>query len=190
MNTGIFLKIRPETLAKLAPGSSLWKAAHADGAENRINADTVLEAASYGAPFGVIAAVSMWIRKKFRNRGKTARDLAAEKEALSINQTCAALTVMLREYLTDAQEGRIDPEAIGELTETLAEMRGYYREGKLAAAGTAELAEIAESIRQYTAALAESLNEQPAATPEGPDADAFSRILDQLDRQTELASRL
>ena len=113
---GVFPEIDPETTEKLASETKkLWTAAHEDGSDNRVNGDAVLEASSYDLTFGFLAAGFMWVRKLFRNRGKTREDLKAEKEAAGINRTCGALEQMLLEYFRSAQEGAVDGEALDEL---------------------------------------------------------------------------
>ena len=135
-DVGVKLEINPLFIEKLNSGrEKLWTAAHPDGSDNRINSDAVLEASAYGLDFGLIAAGAQWIKKKFRNRGKTKDDFAAEKEAAKINRACGALEIMLLEYFQAAQKGSIDEEGLDELIETLIEMQGYYQSGKLAVPG-------------------------------------------------------
>ena len=149
INVGVKLEINPLFIEKLSSGRhKLWSAAHPDGSDNRINSDMVLEASAYGLDFGLIAAGAQWIKKKFRNRGKTKEDFAAEKEAARINRTSGALEVMLLEYFQAAQKGSIDEEGLDELIETLSEMQGYYQSGKLAVPGESELAEMRRSIAE------------------------------------------
>ena len=184
--TGRKLEIDPAVAEKLGiGGEALWTAAHGDGSDNRINGDVVLEASAYGADVGLLAAGAQWIRRLFRNRGKTRADLAAEKEAAGINKTCAALEQMLLDYLRDAQEGRVDAEALTELTDTLEEMQAYSRAGKLRVPGAKELTAIRESITAFTSALAEEAG-VPVRTAEVPDADEFALIREQLLTQKEL----
>lgn len=179
-------EIGPEIIAKLSAGKKeLWHAVHDDGSANRIRGDTVAKAASYHVIFGFFAAALMGIRKKFRNRGKTREDFAAEKEAARINRTCGALEEMLLEYFRAAQEGTVGEEILDELTDTLEEMHGYYRNGKLTVTGSPELAEMRKSISDYTAVLAKS---RGVAVPENrtQGADDFSLIREQLMMQKEL----
>ena len=50
------IKVKPEIIKKLSSGEEkLWLAGHPDGSDNRINTDTILEASTYGAGFGVLA---------------------------------------------------------------------------------------------------------------------------------------
>ena len=179
MQEGMKLVIDPEILRKLkGEETHLWRAAHEDGTDNRIDGDAVLEAAGYHEIFGILAAGIMWVRKKFRNRGKTKDDFAAEKEAAKINRTCGALEEMLLEYLRAAQEGRTDPELLEELTDTLREMSGYEKAGKLVVPGRKELTEICRSIAEYTGA---------AESAAAPAADEFARIRELVERQKEQA---
>ncbi len=73
------ITIDPELIRKLGAEEKLWSAAHYDGSKNRINEDAILEAGSVS--LGILTALALWCRKRFRNRGKTKEDLAAEKEA-------------------------------------------------------------------------------------------------------------
>ena len=176
--------IDPEIITKLSEGGRLWRAAHADGSDNRINGDVILEAASYGTGFGILAAGAQWIRKTFRNRDKTREDLDAEKEADVINKSCGALEEMLLEYLQAARAGRIDAEALAELTDQLGEVWEYARSGKLHIPDAKALSEIRGSIAAFTAALAGEETVPPA--PEASAADEFHRIRELLLRQKEL----
>ena len=173
------MEIRPEIIKKLSSEDSrLWRAAHADGSDNRINEDTILEASAYGTDFGIIAAVSQGIRMLFRNRNKSRQDLKDEKEAFRINNTCTALNEMLLEYLQAVQEGSaVDEESLDELIDTLDQMHGYYQAGKLTVPGEKELSEIRKSIEDYTA--------ETTGSPAGqtPGADEFVRIREQLLKQ-------
>ena len=176
------LDIDPEIIGKLDPDKGLlWSAVHDDGSGNRINENAVLEASILDVGLGILTAASEWIKKKFRNRGKTRADFAAEKEAAGINKTAVALTVMLREYLQAAREGTLDREALDELIGTLEETQGYCRSGKLRIGGREELEVIRKSITDFTATLT---GENPGQEA-GP-ADAFSRIREQLLRQRKL----
>lgn len=97
------LRINPEIVGKLGSGTgAFWSAAHPDGSDNRIDADAVLEAGSYGIPLGILSALFQGIRKKYRNQGKTKEDLLEEKEAAKINRTGGALEEMLLEYIRAA----------------------------------------------------------------------------------------
>ncbi len=136
-----------------------------------------LEASSYGTGFGILAAAAQWIRKRFRNRGKTRLDLEAEKEAARINRTCGALEEMLFEYFLHAQEGSVDPEALCELTGVLREVTEYSRAGKLLVPGEKDL-EAMYAAAGITAALSGGKPLPPPQETEG--TDAFSRMLDQL----------
>lgn len=176
------LSIDPEIVNALGPDRApLWCAAHADGSDNRVDADAVLDAAGYGVTFGVLSAVSQFFRKTFKNRGKSQEDLAAEKETAGINRTCAALEEMLREYFLKAQEGTIDGEALDELTDTLGTVQGYAREGRLKTPGIRELRLICDRMAAFTAALTGSPAGQPA--PSMPAEEAFRFIGEQLIRQ-------
>ena len=180
------MKINPEIIRKLSAGNGkLWSAVHQDGSDNRINGDVVLEASTYGAEFGFFAAAAQWIRKKVRNRGKTQDDLAAEKEAIRINNTSGALEEMLLEYFRAAQDGSVGKETLDELIGTLEEMKGYYQSGKLKVPDMSILTEIRKSIAGYTAALAAESG-KPVQETETRDADEFSLIREQLIRQRDL----
>ena len=177
------LDIDPEIIRKLSSGDSkLWLAAHEDGSDNRINGDKILEASGYSTVFGVIAAISMWIRKLFRNRNKTKQDLEAEKEAYRINKTCGAVEEMLLEYIQAAKEGTtVDQESLDELIDVLKEMHGYYHCGKLIVPGKKELSEIRKSIEEYTAAL--NGVDTRLLEDTDPNADEFLLIREQLLKQ-------
>lgn len=184
---GIKLEINPSIVGKLNSGrKKLWTAAHPDGSDNRINSDVVLEASTYGLDFGLIAAGAQWIKKKFRNRGKTKDDFAAEKEAARINRTCGALEVMLLEYFQAAQKGSIDEEGLDELLDMLSEMQGYCQSGRLALLGERDIAEMLGSIANYTAQIAKGKAVQTVHGTEAPDANAFALIRKQLLLQKEL----
>ena len=186
-DTDAKLNIDPELISKLsAESGKLWSAAHEDDSKNRINGDTILEASTYGAPIGIIAALLMWFRKKFRNRRKTKEDLAAEKEASRINRTCGALEEMLLEYIRAAQEGVTDVESLDELTDTLEEMHGYYQSGKLAVPGRQELAGIRRTVAEYTAAMEGSRSVAPARSKESSEGDEFLLIKELLLKQREI----
>ena len=177
------MEIRPEIIAKLSSDDShLCHATHEDGADNRINTDTILEASTYGTDFGILAAISQGIKKLFRNRNKTRQDLRDEKEAYRINNTCVALDEMLLEYLQAIQVGAAaDAEALDELADTLDTMHGYYQSGKLEIPGKKELSEIRKTIETYTA----ETTGRPAQEPQSPDADEFVRIRDLLLKQKQ-----
>ena len=181
------MEIHPEIIRKLSTGDGqLWRAVHDDGSDNRINGDVILEASGYGTGFGIIAAVSMGIRKLFRNRNKTQQDLKAEKEALRINNTCTALDEMLLEYIQAVQKGAaVDQESLDELIDTLEEMHGYYQAGKLVVPGEKELSEIRKSIEKYTAETTGSQSDRPAGDDPAPDADEFVLIREQLLKQKQ-----
>ena len=168
-----------EWIEKLDAGQKLWHAAHDDGSGNRINENAVIEATVQDVSLGILTAAVLWIRKLFRNRGKTKEDLAAEKEAARINRTCAALEVMLPDYIRSAQEGKIEGEALDELIGTLDEMDGYDREGKLTVPDREELIRIRKSVEAYAKPAAESGSEESAGAGE------FGRIRDLLIRQKE-----
>ena len=186
MNTNT-MDIHPEIIRKLSSGDSqLWHAAHNDGSDNRINGDTILEASGYGTEFGIVAAVSMGIRKLFRNRNKTQQDLKAEKEALTINNTCGALDEMLLEYIQTVRKGAAaDQGLLDELIDTLEEMHGYYQSGKLIVPGEKELSEIRKIIEEYTAETAGSHSDRPARHDQNPDADEFVLIRELLLKQKQ-----
>ena len=184
---GVFPEIDPETTEKLASETKkLWTAAHEDGSDNRVNGDAVLEASSYDLTFGFLAAGFMWVRKLFRNRGKTREDLKAEKEAAGINRTCGALEQMLLEYFRSAQEGAVDGEALDELIDTLDEMHRHYKSGKLSVPGEKELSGMRKSIAAYTAAIAESRSALPVPETGSSGMDEFSLIREQLIAQKKL----
>ena len=184
---GVKLEMNPEIIGKLSSGKEkLWLAAHEDGSKNRINGEAVAEASSYSFIFGFLAAGGMWIRKKFRNRGKTKEDLAAEKEAAKINRTSGALEEMLLEYIRAAQKGVVEEDSLDELIDTLEEMHGYHQAGKLSVPGRGELAELRKSITEYTAALAESRSAPPVRGMKLSGEDDFCLLREQLIRQKEL----
>ena len=185
VSVGKKLEMNAELAEKLGKGKSCCYAAHEDGSENRINGDAVMEAASYHTSLGVLAALMMWGRKKFRNRGKTADDLSAEKEAARINNTCGALEEMLLEYIRSARDGMIDEEGLDELIDTLEEVQGYHRDGKLVIPDREGLAEIRKSIADYTAAIADSGSAQSARIAGTAGDDEFGRIREQLAAQRE-----
>ena len=87
-HTDARLEISPEIIEKFSPsGGKICFAGHNDGSDNRIDGDAILDTAGYSAALASLQAGFMWLRKKFRNRGKTKEDFAAEKEAAEINQT-------------------------------------------------------------------------------------------------------
>ena len=178
------LTIDPQIVSALGSDkATLWRAAHGDGSDNRINADAVMDVAAYSTALGVVSAVSQFFRKAFKNRKKTAEDLAAEKEAAAINQTCVANAEMLREYLLNAMEGKLDGQALDELIESLQTVQRFARKGLLETPGNKELAQLCESVAAFTAALSGSPAEKPA--PSIQVADAFGFLLEQLIRQKE-----
>ncbi len=185
----IYPRMKPETntewIEKLDAGQKLWYAAHDDGSGNRINEDAVIEATVQDVSLGILTAAFLWIRKLFRNRGKTKEDLAAEKEAARINRTCGALEVMLPDYIRSAQEGGIGEEALDELIGTLDEMDGYDRAGKLTVPDMEELTGIRKSIEAYTKAIAKSRPEASMQEAEATNAGEFGRIKALLVRQKE-----
>ena len=177
----VHLTIDPSILTSLETDiPELWHAAHKDDSDNRIDADAVLDAASYGIPLGFISAAFQGIRKAFRNRGKTKEDLSLEKEAAQINRTCVALRQMLLEYLVAAQAGTIDGESLDELIDTLDEMDGYCRAGKLSVPGRRELDGIRRSIADFTAAIGGAGDAQVESATA---SDAFRTIRELLVRQ-------
>ena len=181
------LKIRPEILEKLSAGETkLWSAVHKDDTDNRINGDEVLEASTYGIGVGLLTAGEQWLRKLFRNRGKTKEDLAAEKEASRINRTSDALEEMLLEYFRAAREGRVEEEPLQELIDTLEETEAYYRAGKLRVTGEQELSEMRRGIGEFTAAIAERYNAQPLQETDSSGRDEFFRIRELLIHQKHL----
>ena len=183
-HTDVKLTIAPEIVERLGLDSGpLWSAVHGDGSDNRVNWDAVFEAETVDTSHGILTAVFQGLRKAFRNRGKTREDLAAEREAAQINRTCVALRQMLLEYLQAAQAGSVEEEALDELIETLAEMHGYQRSGKLSITGKSELATIADSIAEYTDAIARSRDPHAVQRTEAPAEDDFCRIRECLTRQ-------
>ena len=186
IHTGLNLDVNPELIAKLSAGQMICHASHDDGSANRINTDAVLEAGSYATSFGILAALFMWIRKRFRNRGKTKEDLAAEKEAAEINRTCGALEVLLMEYLQSAREGLINEESSGELIDVLAAVQGYEASGKLDVPGREELAAIRRSIAEYTGEIAESRSVRPGLKEAAAGKNEFRTIRELLLQQREM----
>ena len=178
------LNISQEILTKLSSGKAeLWLAVHADGSDNRINGDEIIEAAGYHASFGIISAIFQGIRKAFRNRGKTGADLAAEKEAARINQTCVVLNLTLRDYLAAARDGAPDEESLDDLIGALRETETYARAGKMQVPGAEELTEICARVAEYTVAVTGQPVPQKAA--DLPTADQFAFLLDLLTRQKQ-----
>ena len=186
IRVGVNLEMNPALVEKLSGGQKLWSAAHEDDSKNRINGDAILEAGSYGTSVGILAALFMWIRKKFRNRGKTKEDLAAEKEAGHINRTCGALEAMLLEYIRSAREGMIEEENLDELIGNLEEMRGYDQAGKLVLPGKTELTEIRKSIEKYTEAIAMQNAVRPFRAGNAAGESEFRLLRDQLAQQREM----
>ena len=178
---------RPEIPEKLSAGETkLWSSVHKDDTDNRINGDEVLEASTDGIGVGLLTAGEQWLRKLFRNRGKTKEDLAAEKEASRINRTSDALEEMLLEYFRAAREGRVEEEPLQELIDTLEETEAYYRAGKLRVTGEQELSEMRRSIGEFTAAIAERYNAQPLQETDSSGRDEFFRIRELLIHQKHL----
>ena len=178
------ITIDPELIRKLGADEKLWSAAHYDGSKNRINEDAILEAGSVS--LGILTALALWCRKKFRNRGKTKEDLAAEKEAARINDTCGALKEKLLEYFQSARKGRIDVEDLDDLIDTLDEMEKHDKTGKLSAAGRQELAGIQKAAAQVSAALGGNSVPGQAWGTTSQSAGGFGAIRDELIRQRDL----
>ena len=179
------LAIRPETAGKLSrDGQKLWCAAHKNDSGNKIITDSVIEASTYDVSIAAASAGFNWLKKLFKNRGKSREDIAAEKEATRINNTCTALEEELLEYIDAAKNGTVNEADLDELIETLDEMHGYEQAGKVAGAGRQELAEIRRSIEEFTAAITESLGVAPQTVAAGN--DDFESIRNQLARQKEL----
>lgn len=184
-DAGLKTEMNTEWIEKLDAGQKLWYAAHDDGSGNRINEDAVIEATVQDVSLGILTAAVLWIKKIFRNRGKTKEDFAAEKEAARINRTCSALAVMLPDYIRSTQAGVIEEEALDELIGTLEEMDGYDRAGKLTIPSRDELLEIRKSIEAYTKAIVKSRPEASTQEAEATDAGEFGRIKALLVRQKE-----
>ena len=186
-NNGARLEMDPETVRKLSAGKGeLWHAAHSDGSDNRVNGELVAEVSTVSFSAAFLTAGFLWLRKKFRNRGKTRQDLAAEKEAVKIGKTCSALEAQMLDYIRSAQEGRIDGELLGDLIHTLEEAGGYYRAGKLTVPDGKELTEMRKSIGEFTAAMAPDASVQPDRETGSAGQDEFSLIRNLLIRQKEL----
>ena len=182
------LEMDQKTIAKLRSGQKFWAASHDDGSKNRINEDAVLEAASCDLSLGILTALFMWVRKKFRNRGKTKGELTAEKEAAKINRSCRALDVMLLEYVQSAQKGMIDEETLDDLIRTLEEMHGYDQAGKMIIPDREVLIEIRDAIVKYTSLITDGRVVR-LVLPSETTGD-FNIIRDQLMRQRELIRKL
>lgn len=181
------LNICPETVGKLSMGKGvLWSAAHSDGSDNRINGQAIADTATVSFSAAAMVGGFQWIRKLFRNREKTGEDFAAEKEAVKINRASEALKQQLLDYLSSAQEGSIDPEALDDLAKALEEIHGYHQSGKLIITGENELAEILKSITEFTDSFAESKSIAPVQKAGGSAADEFSQIRELILRQKEL----
>lgn len=176
--------IDPTLISKLGAEKRLWSAAHDDGSKNRINEDAILEAGSVS--LGILTALALWCRKRFRNRGKTKEDLAAEKEAARINDTCGALQEKLLEYFQSAQKGRFDDEDLDDLIDTLDEMRKHDEAGKLSTAGRQELYEIRDAAAGITAALGGTGSAGQAWKTTARSAGGFGAVRDELIRQKSL----
>ena len=186
------LSVSPEILKKLASEDQLSQeeklfcAAAYDGSNNRINSDAIIDASSHGLDVGLLTAAGLWIRKRFRDRRKTRADLAVEKEAARINQTCTALSEMLLEYLRAAQEGSVDAESLGELTDNLSWVSGYYGAGKLITPCKKDLAAIRAAVGDFTAALEKEKNARPAQIDASPDRNDLILLREYLLRQQQL----
>ncbi len=178
------ITIDPELIRKLGAEEKLWSAAHYDGSKNRINEDAILEAGSVS--LGILTALALWCRKRFRNRGKTKEDLAAEKEAARINDTCGALKEKMLEYFQSARKGRIDGEDLDDLIDTLDEMRKHDEAGKLSTAGRQELAAVQKAVAQVTAALMGNSAPGQAWGTAAQSAGGFGAVRDELIRQRDL----
>ncbi|MBQ7182930.1 MAG: hypothetical protein IJR97_03010 [Clostridia bacterium] len=178
------ITIDPDLLSKLGAEKRLWSASHYDGSKNRINEDAILEAGTVS--LGILTALALWCRKKFRNRGKTKEDLAAEKEAARINDTCGALKEKLLEYFQAAQKGRIDGEDLDDLIDTLDEMQKHDEAGKLSAEGRQELAGVQKAVAQVTRALGGNSAPEAAWGTTTQSAGGFGAVRDELIRQRDL----
>lgn len=179
--TNARLLIDPAIVERIGNANrTLWHAAHADGSDNRINAEEIMDVSSYSTSLGILDAIGQWIRKTFRNRNKSNDDLQAEKEAAKINTTCDALEVMLEDYLKAAQHGTIDEESLTELIDTLTLMQQYRQAGTISVAGKIELEQIRKSITEFTQAVTgkgmQKIKEQ---------TDEFGAIKEQLLLQRE-----
>ena len=181
-HTDARLEISPEIIEKFSPsGGKICFAGHNDGSDNRIDGDAILDTAGYSTALASLQAGFMWLRKKFRNRGKTKEDFAAEKEAAEINQTCTALKEMLFEYLRSAREGEIDEETLCDLIKTLEKTEKALNAGKLVVPDAGLLTGIREKITTFTDAIVG----KQAAKPETPSGGEFSLIREQLVRQRD-----
>lgn len=186
------LSVSPEILEKLAsedqlgPGEKLFCAAAYDGSDNRIDSEAILDASVHGLDVGLLTAAGMWIRKRFRDRGKTRADLAVEKEAARINLTCTALSEMLLEYLRAAREGSVDGESLGELIDNLSWVSGYYGAGKLVTPCKKDLAAVRAAVGDFTAALEKEKNVRPAQIDALPDRNDLILLREYLLRQQQL----
>lgn len=188
-DVGIKLEISPLIIESFGSGKEkLWSAVHDDGSANRVNGDVVYAASSYALDFGLIAAGAMWIRKKFRNKGKTKEDLAAEKEAAKINSVSRSLEILLREYFRAAREGSIDEVTLDALIGRLAEMQEYEQSGKLKVLDENAMEEIRRSIAEYTAAITGGAESHSTRTAEVQGTGVLSMIREQLIRQRDLIS--
>ncbi len=187
VQVGTTLRISRETEGKLDSESCmLFRAAHEDGSDNRINGDAIVEATTCHWAMGLLTGAAQVIRKAFRNRGKTKDDLAAEKNAARINRSAGALREMLIEYIGLARQGMIDEELLDDLAGTLEEAHNDRRAGSLIITEDSMLKEIADSIGDFTAAIGESMHMGPAQKPQGSGEDVFSRSRDQLVVQKRL----
>lgn len=185
MKIDVYPAVDPELISDLDAGQTIWRAAHGDGSENRINEDAVMETATHSISLGLLTAFFLWIRKRFKNRGKTSEDLRAEREAVRINRTCDAMEEMLSEYFRSAQNGCVEETALSELIETTETMLSYDRDGKLAIRNREKLIGLRKSIEAYTDAI-EKRERAPAHSEREEDGtDEFRRIRDLLIRQKE-----
>ena len=180
-------RINQEIIAQLkAEKAGFWVAAHNDGSGNRVNWEAVADAYTVGILIGTATTIFQGLKKAFKNRNKTKRDLEAEKEAEQVNQTCVALEQMLLEYFEAAQKGLIEEESLDELIGTLQDIDGYYLSGKLVVPGEQALSEIAKSIEEYTAAIEQSNGVRSARETGVALSDRFNQIWELLLLQREL----
>ena len=180
-HTDAVLRIDPEIIRKLSSEKAgLWTAAHYDGSKNRMDSDAVMDAFTFSVEVGLLETAFQWIKKKFKNRGKSKAELAAEKEASMINMASARLEQLLLEYLKTAQEGSIDETLLDDLTGTLEEMDGWYKAGKLVVPGKKDLTMIRKSITGFTAAIMENNPETSVPETDTSGTDEFRLIKDQL----------
>ena len=186
IDVGINLIIDQELSDKISlERERLWAASHDDGSNNRFDVETVADAATLSFSLSAIVAVVAGAKKVYKNKDKSKDDLKAEKEAKKINEVCDSLIAWLQEYICSAQNGMIDEKALDYLSDILQELHIYNKEGKLAISGKEELAELRESITEYTSEIAENKGFGPA---EVSGSDDFYMIRDQLIRQKEMLS--